>query len=410
MRYIPSMGRALVFALISAFFHFIVLRWAARSFPRLGPWRMRIWLAACSVVALAFLTRLVTLSGIARVPSVVTAAFAGEMAFVAVVALPILLVQIVVGLLAALGLAVRAVVGFFAKEKVRPAEADRKEPELSRRLMIERAAGLAFASAAGGTFVWGATRGRVDFETIEVVVRLPGLPRVLDGYTIAQVSDLHVGTFCDDDHLRLGFDHIVKMRPDLVVATGDLIDHDVAYAKKMADALASLGSVARDGVSAILGNHDYYAGRAGIVRALRDSGVNILINEGRIVRPNDGGGFALLGVDDLYSARLRGGGPLLAKAEASVAGDRATVLLSHQPSSVDAWPGRVGLQLSGHTHGGQINPVGFSVAARMMKYVHGRYETAGGTTLYVNRGFGSAGVPVLFGALPEITKIVIVSG
>ncbi len=408
------MGRALVFALISAFFHFIVIRWAARSFPRLRQWRLPMAVAAGSVITFAFLTRVATLRGLVRLPSSVSALFAGEMAFVAATALPIVLVQIVVGVVVAFVAGTRAVAARARKNQPMAtppvSQADGQGTELSRRLMIERGAGLVFASAAGGTFAWGAIRGRVDFETIEIVVRLPGLPRVLDGYTIAQVSDLHVGTFCDEDHLRLGFDRIVKMRPDLVVATGDLVDHDPAYAKTMADALASLRSVARDGVSAILGNHDHYTGRSQIVRALRDSGVNILVNEGRIIRPNDGGGFALLGVDDLYAARLRDGGPRLARAEASVPGDRAIVLLSHQPSSVDAWPGRVGLQLSGHTHGGQINPGGFSVAARVMRYVHGRYETGGGTTLYVNRGFGTAGLPVRIGARPEVTKIVLVSG
>jgi predicted MPP superfamily phosphohydrolase len=404
------MIRALVFALVSAFFHFIVVRWIVRSFPRLRPWRAHLGAAAGAIVALAFITRAATLLDLVHFPSIVSALFSGEMAFVTVTALPIVLVQIVVGLLAALASGVRAVGADMPAPTATGAELDGQAPELSRRLMIERAAGLVFASATGGTFAWGAIRGRVDFETVEVVVRLPGLPRVLDGYTIAQVSDLHVGTFCGEDHLRLGFERIVQMRPDLVVATGDLVDHDPAYAKTMASALASLGAVARDGVSAILGNHDYYSGREAVVRALGDAGVNLLINDGRIIRPNDGGGFALLGVDDLYAARLRNGGPRLATAQARVPGDRATVLLSHQPSSVDAWAGRVGLQLSGHTHGGQINPGGFSVASRVMHYVHGRYEIAGGTTLYVNRGFGTAGVPVRVGARPEVTKIVLVSG
>ena len=83
------------------------------------------------------------------------------------------------------------------------------------------------------------------------------------------------------------------------------------------------------------------------------------------------------------------------------------ILLSHQPTTVDYWAGKVALQLSGHTHGGQINP-GFRPADLLMRYVSGRYERSG-TTLYVNRGFGVVGPPARVGAPPEVTKIVLVS-
>jgi hypothetical protein len=87
--------------------------------------------------------------------------------------------------------------------------------------------------------------------------------------------------------------------------------------------------------------------------------------------------------------------------------DAPRILLSHQPSTVELWPGRVALQLSGHTHGGQINP-GFRPADLLFRYVAGPYEVSG-TTLYVNRGFGTAGPPSRVGAPPEVTKVVLVS-
>ncbi len=422
---------ALLFSLVSATFHFVVARWAERSFPRLRPHRKRIAMSVASFLAIAFLSRAATLAHLMHVPSSVSAFFAGEMSFVAVIALPILVAQFVIGLLAPLvswtlaraGMASPSLAPIASAGDASPrvavdssdpdAPATATTPALSRRLIIERAAGLLVTSATASVFAWGTIKGRIDFETIEVVVKLTRLPRVLDGYTIAQISDLHVGTFVDDDHLRRGFEHVIKIKPDLIVATGDLVDHDPAYAKKMADALASLGAIARDGISAILGNHDHYTGANQIVHALRNSGVNILVDGGRVIRPGDGGGFALLGVDDLYPYRRRGGGPSLEHAEGDVPPDRATVLLSHQPTTVDIWAGRVDLQLSGHTHGGQINP-GFSIAKQVLKYVHGRYEIKGeirgGTTLYVNRGFGTAGIPVRVRARPEVTKIVLVCG
>jgi hypothetical protein len=128
------------------------------------------------------------------------------------------------------------------------------------------------------------------------------------------------------------------------------------------------------------------------------------------VRPDDGGGFALLGVDDFQGVvRPRGPfrGPDLGAALATVRPDRPRILLAHQPWFFDQSAGRVDVQLSGHTHGGQINP-GFTPAKAFMRYVVGRYEIAG-STMWVNRGFGTAGPPSRIGAPPEITKLVVVA-
>jgi predicted MPP superfamily phosphohydrolase len=239
----------------------------------------------------------------------------------------------------------------------------------------------------------------------EVVVRLAGLPRVLDGYTIAQISDIHAGLFVGERELLEGFAKVRGIRPDLVVATGDLVDFDARYAPSLARQLGDLRG--RDGVVAILGNHDYYAGYTLVAQAMRAAGVDLLLNEGRMIRPLDGGGFALLGVDDLWAARSGGAGPDLDRALAMVSPDTARVLLAHQPNFLASSRGKVALQLSGHTHGGQINP-GFRPAELLMRYVSGRYEE-GGTTLWVNRGFGVAGPPSRVGAPPEVTKVVLVS-
>jgi predicted MPP superfamily phosphohydrolase len=239
-----------------------------------------------------------------------------------------------------------------------------------------------------------------------VAVRIPGLPRALDGYTIAQVSDIHAGVFVGDREIAEGLSRVREVRPDLVVATGDLVDFDARFTKRLASALSMLSP--RDGVFAVLGNHDYYAGCAAVADALGRAGVTLLLNEGRTIRPGDGGGFALLGVDDLWAKRWNGQGPDLARAAASVPEALPRILLAHQPSYFDQSASRVALQLSGHTHGGQINP-GFVPAEVFMRYIAGRYEKSG-STLWVNRGFGVAGPPSRVGAPPEVTKIVLVAG
>ncbi len=226
---------------------------------------------------------------------------------------------------------------------------------LTRRLAIERIAGLTAFGVFGVTLGWGAIVGRHGFRIEEVVVRMAGLPKALDGYTIAQIADVHAGLFVGEREIEEGFSKVRDVRADLVVVTGDLVDFDIRYAPWLARRLADLRG--RDGIVAVLGNHDYYAGYDRVVRAVQAAGVDMLVNEGRMIRPRDGGGFALLGVDDLWAYRSGGVGPDLNLALGSVRPDAPRVLLAHQPPYVDVAAGKVALQLSGHTHGGQITPV-----------------------------------------------------
>jgi predicted MPP superfamily phosphohydrolase len=184
-----------------------------------------------------------------------------------------------------------------------------------------------------------------------------------------------------------------------------MIDFEPRFAPQLARALADLHP--RDGVTTILGNHDYYAGAADVLRALEREKIEVLVNRGKVIRAGDGGGFALLGVDDMWALRSGGEGPDLDAALRMVPEDLPRILLAHQPNFIDESARRVALQLSGHTHGGQINP-GFRPASLFLRYVAGRYEVEG-TTLYINRGFGVAGPPARVGAPPEVSKIVLIS-
>jgi predicted MPP superfamily phosphohydrolase len=275
---------------------------------------------------------------------------------------------------------------------------------MTRRQLTEAAGGVALMGATGSMLVWGNVRGRHAFELREVAATIPGLPRALDGYVIVQVSDIHSGIFVRERELDEGFELVRRARPDLVVVTGDIVDFDERDAPVVARKLGELK--ARDGVKAILGNHDYYAGAAGVVESLRRANVDVLVDEGRVIRAADGG-FALLGVDDLRARQYGRPGPRLETAISTVPRDLPRILLSHQPHTVDQWAGQVALQLSGHTHGGQINP-GFTAMSLFAPYVAGLYSV-GGTTLYVNRGFGTVGPPSRVGAPPEVTRVVLVS-
>ncbi len=369
---------------------FVVYRWAVDVFPPLRRRRRAIAAAIVSLVVVQPLLRWVVVH--AHVGSV-----AHSMLLVASMSLAIAGIPI-----AGIRLVSWAVARTIARRSAGQAPDD--APAMTRRQLAEAAGGVALVGATGSLLAWGVVRGRHEFQLCEVPVRIPGLPRTLDGYAIVQISDIHTGLYVGERELEEGLEVVRRARADLVVVTGDIVDFDIAFAPLVARKLSDLA--ARDGVKAILGNHDYYAGAAKVVQALRAAGVDVLVDEGRIVRPAEGG-FALLGVDDLRSTSFGRSGPNLDRALAMVPAALPRILLSHQPPTVERWAGRVALQLSGHTHGGQINP-GFRPMALFAEYVAGPYAVRG-TTLYVNRGFGTVGPPSRVGAPPEVTRIVLVA-
>ncbi len=282
-----------------------------------------------------------------------------------------------------------------------------EEVRISRRLLFERAVGVTLLAGTTGSVGWGIVRGRHDFRVEEVVVKIPGLSPKLDGYTIVQVSDVHVGTFVKERELEEGFSKVRALRPDLLVATGDLVDHDAEYCELFAREMAKLQT--RDGTYCIFGNHDYTTGHVAVAEALARAKIPLLVNEGRAIRAAEGG-FQLLGLDEIWGQYWGTAGPDLDLALKSVREhDLPRIVLSHQPRTFRQLSGKCALQLSGHTHGGQINPPGFRPADLVFEFVAGRYER-NGSTLWVNRGFGTAGPPSRVGAPPEVTKIVLVSG
>lgn len=287
-----------------------------------------------------------------------------------------------------------------------PEPASEPEPQpapVSRRDIIRRTATGAALSLGFGSAFYGALFGRHDYEISELTIPIPGLPRRLDGYRIAQISDIHFGVFVGAAELAAAVELVRSTRPDMVVITGDMVDHDAGHAPmigRLVRALDDLGL--RDGVNIIPGNHDYYAGVDEVLGACRRGGGRVLVNEGFVVQD----GFALLGVDDVWSRRNGySSGPDLAAAISSVPEELPRILLAHNPVFFEEARGQVALQLSGHTHGGQVN-LGVRPVHLFLPYVEGLYQEEG-SRLYVNRGFGTAGPPARVTTPPEVTLVVL---
>lgn len=301
-----------------------------------------------------------------------------------------------------------------SEQKPTEVEAPAPVPEVPRRAFLtQAAAGSAFLVGTSSS-LYGALKGRHDYSIEDVPLRIPGLGRGLSGFTIAQLSDVHIGVYVGEAELAIAEELLRKAKPDLIVLTGDLLDNDPRLAPKLGRFARRLAPLARHGVVAVSGNHDFFAGVEEFASALQGGGARVLRNEGLVVG-SEAAGFALLGVDDVW-ARRGGGGPDLQRAVESLprlgglvapARDLPRVLLCHNPSYFAEAAGQVALQVSGHTHGGQIN-LGVRPADYLLPggWVAGRYDAAG-STLYVNRGFGTVGPPARVGAPPEVTRLVL---
>lgn len=283
-------------------------------------------------------------------------------------------------------------------------EHDNHPESTTRRDAIARAAQVAVVAATHSYVGYGLLKGRSDLRVREVVVRIAKLPRALEGYTIAQLTDVHYGMFTGFDDMRPIIEKTLAIRADMIVITGDLIDRQPRH---IADAMRSLhGLRAPDGVYSILGNHDYYTGFDKILAALARTHIRSLVNERLVIRPQDQGGFVLGGLDDEWAPRVVPG--RFPDVRATFEGsdpERARVLLAHNPRAFHRSKDAVDLQLSGHTHGGQINPGG--LMSIPLEYVSGLYR-AGDSQLFVSNGLGFTGPPVRLSAPPEIAKIVLV--
>ncbi|MFB6841259.1 metallophosphoesterase [Streptomyces sp. NPDC056361] len=273
--------------------------------------------------------------------------------------------------------------------------------EVSRRLFVSRVVAGSAAAVAVGTVGYG-TYGVLRGPRLKrVTVPLAKVPRAAHGYRIAVVSDIHLGPILGRAHTQRIVDTINSAQPDLIAVVGDLVDGTVENLGPAAEPLARLR--ARHGSFFVTGNHEYFSGADAWVDHVRELGLRPLRNE----RVEIAAGFDLAGVDDVAGER-EGHGPDFVRALGDRDRARAAVLLAHQPVVVhDAVRHGVDLQLSGHTHGGQLWP-GEYLAELANPTVAG-LERYGDTQLYVSRGAGAWGPPVRVGAPSDITIVELAS-
>lgn len=270
----------------------------------------------------------------------------------------------------------------------------------SRRLFVARAVGGAAAVAGLGTVGYG-TYGVLRGPRVKrVTVPLAKLPRSAHGFRIAVVSDIHLGPILGRAHTQRIVDTINRTQPDLIAVVGDLVDGTVADLGPAAEPLAGL--TARHGAFFVTGNHEYFSGAAQWVDHVKELGLHPLENA-RV----EAAGFDLAGVNDI-AGESEGQGPDFERALGDRDRARASVLLAHQPVVIDdAVAYGVDLQLSGHTHGGQLWPGNY--LAELANPTVAGLERYGDTQLYVSRGAGAWGPPVRVGAPSDITVVQLAS-
>ncbi|WP_406074973.1 metallophosphoesterase [Streptomyces virginiae] len=271
---------------------------------------------------------------------------------------------------------------------------------LSRRRFVARTVGGAAAAVALGT-VGAGTYGVLRGPSVKrVQVPLAKLPRAAHGFRIAVVSDVHLGPVLGRAHTQRIVDTVNRTQPDLIAIVGDLVDGSVPDLGHAAEPLRLLH--ARHGSFFVTGNHEYFSGAQQWIDHVRELGLNPLENA-RKELPH----FDLAGVNDIQGER-EGKGPDFGAALGDRDRTRAAVLLAHQPVVIhDAVRHGVDLQLSGHTHGGQLWPGNY--LAELANPTVAGLERYGDTQLYVSRGAGAWGPPVRVGAPSDITVVELAS-
>ena len=277
----------------------------------------------------------------------------------------------------------------------------------SRRGFIGKVASMGAVATSGGVGGVGLAQATALPEVVEVDVPIENLPEAFDGYTIVQLSDVHVGPTIRGEHLRDIVERANALGADLAVVTGDLID---GYVEDLRDEVAPLSGLrGRDGAFFVTGNHEYYWDGPAWCEEVARLGLTVLNNAHHVIERGDAR-LLLAGCTDVKAGdhvASHASDPAAARAGAPACD--VSILLAHQPRSIDA-AAEAGydLQLSGHTHGGQYFP--FNLLVHLAQpYVAGLAKH-GPTWIYVSRGTGYWGPPMRVGAPHEITLLTLRRG
>ncbi len=271
----------------------------------------------------------------------------------------------------------------------------------TRRRFLQWAAAAVVTSASG--FGYGLLEPSL-VEVEEVTLQLPGLAERLAGLRIAQISDIHLSRFTSSSELLAAVRRVNSLQPDLVTLTGDFVGHEARYAAGLIEPLRLLEPPAY----AVYGNHDLWTDREAVGAALAETPVVLLVNQNVEAAP----GLIIAGVDDAWSGDPR---PRLALAGAP--SGYTNVLLCHEPdyiNTIQKEKAPVALQLSGHSHGGQVrlpttrpDGVGLATHAPLLPHMATQYPIGhyhvGSYQLYTNRGLGVWPLPFRLNCRPEIT-------
>jgi len=246
--------------------------------------------------------------------------------------------------------------------------------------------------------LYGSFRARSP-EIRRIYIKTDRLPEEVKSVKIAQLSDVHLGIIVGAGLLEKVMERIKGERPDLIVSTGDLLDGGIKYVEPLKDKLRALEAPL--GKFAIIGNHEFYTGIKKSQKFLEESGFVVLRNEGREINNT----INIVGIDD---AETRSSKETYKVSDREILSglprDRFTVLLKHKPIIDEDALGLFDLQLSGHTHNGQIFPL--NIIVRLFFYPHSSYrELSKGSAIYVSGGIGTAGPPVRLFSPPEIPII-----
>ena len=272
--------------------------------------------------------------------------------------------------------------------------------DAEKREFLEKSLSIGILTLVGPATAYGFYSARKGPTVINQDIYLKNLPESFENFTIAQISDLHVGPTIKKEYVEKVVNQISNINPDLIAITGDMVDGSIDYLRKDLEPLSNV--VASFGTYFVTGNHEYYSGAERWLDETDRMGFINLVNENKLIKINDQS-IALAGVNDYRAHQIipsHRTNP--EKAIKGINNDKIKILLAHQPSSIfKANEAGYDLQISGHTHGGQFWPFTYPTK-KANPYLSGLHDH-NGTQIYVNSGTGYWGPPLRLGVTAEIT-------